>query len=165
MKGVMRGLNMTMETKENFCGEYLPTLDVNLAVTSTNRLKFKHFEKPTCSNLTLQMRTAMEENSKMGILGNEVIRRMLNIWGDNMDEVRRNVIDEYAVKILTSGYSVEQARRIILGGLRGYEAKVKRRIEGGYRYTEPLRIVVLQELRKNFWGNLPGSREEWGQVL
>ena len=81
----------------------------------------------------------MEENSKMGILGNEVIRRMLNIWGDSMDEVRRNVIDEYAVKIMTSGYTVEQARRIILSGLRGYEARVKRRREGGiplYRTSE-----------------------------
>ena len=81
----------------------------------------------------------MEENAKMGILGNEVVRRMLNIVGDNMEGVRRDVIDEYAVKILTSGYSVEQTRRIILSGLRGYEAKVKRRMEGGiplYRTSE-----------------------------
>ena len=131
MRGVMRGINMTMETKDDFCGEYLPTLDVNLAITPSNRLKFKHFEKPTSSNLTLQKRTAMEENSKIGILGNEVVRRMFNTWGEGMDEVRTLVIDNYAVKILTSGYSVEQTRRIILSGLRGYEAKVRRRTDEG----------------------------------
>ena len=45
----------------------------------------------------------------------------------------------YAVKILTSGYSVEQTRRIILSGLRGYEAKVRRRTDEGvplYRTSE-----------------------------
>ena len=122
-------MNMTMETKDDFCGEYLPTLDVNLAITPSNRLRFKHFEKPTSSNLTLQKRTAMEENSKIGILGNEVVRRMSNTWGEGMDEVRTLVIDNYAVKILTSGYSVEQTRKIILSGLRGYEAKVRRTSE------------------------------------
>ena len=134
----MKGLKMTMETKDDFCGEYLPTLDVNLAITASNRLKFKHFEKPTCSNLTLQKRSAMEENSKIGILGNEVIRRMMNVWGEDT-RVRNKVIDEYAVKLLTSGYSIEQVRRIILSGLRGYEAKMKKRIEDGlplYRTSE-----------------------------
>ena len=67
MRRVMRGLKMTMETKEDFCGEYLPTLDVNLAIMASNRLKFKYFEKPTCSNLTLQKRSAMEENSKISL--------------------------------------------------------------------------------------------------
>ena len=69
----------------------------------------------------------MEENSKIGILGNEVVRRMCNTWGEDMDEVRNEVIDNYAVKLQTSGYSVEQSRRIILSGLRGYEARVRRR--------------------------------------
>ena len=81
----------------------------------------------------------MEENSKIGILGNEVVWRMCNTWGEDMDEVRNEVIDNYAVKLQTSGYSVEQSRRIILSGLRGYEARVRRRTEEGlplYRTSE-----------------------------
>ena len=139
MQGLMEGLVMTMETKDDFCGEWLPTLDVKIAISATNRLKFTHFEKPTCSNLTLQMRSAMEQNTKMSILGNEVMRRMMNIGGDVGDEVRRMTIDDFAVKIITSGYGVEQTRRIILGGIRGYEAKVRRRLEGNiplYRTAE-----------------------------
>ena len=50
MKGIKRGLEMTMETKDDFGGEWLPTLDISLAITDSNRLKFCHFEKPTCSN-------------------------------------------------------------------------------------------------------------------
>ena len=70
MKNVMGGIEMTMETKEDFDGKWLPTLDISLSVTSGNRLQFKHFEKPTCSNLTMQKKSAMEQNMKMGILSN-----------------------------------------------------------------------------------------------
>ena len=36
-------------------------------------------------------------------------------------------MDNYAIKLLTSGFSLEQTRRILIRGIRGYEAKVKRR--------------------------------------
>ena len=64
---------------------------------------------------------------------------MFNTLGEGMDEVRTMVIDNYAVKILTSGYSLVQTRKIILSGLRGYEAKVRRRTDEGvplYRTSE-----------------------------
>ena len=51
---------------------------------------------------------------------------MLSIWGEDMEDVRNSMIDNYAVKILTSGYSIEQTRRrMVLSGLRGYEARMK----------------------------------------
>ena len=130
MKDVIKGLEMTMETREDFGGEWLPTLDVSLAISNRNRLKFKHFEKPTSSNLTMQSRSAMEQNTKMGIMGNEVIRRLLNIGGDIGNSERWEALDGYAVKLLTSGYNLEVTRRVILSGIRGFEAKVKRREQG-----------------------------------
>ena len=82
MRDVMKGLEMTMESKDDFDGIWLPTLDVSLAVSGRNRIMFKHYEKPTCSNLTMQRKSAMEHNVKVGIMANEVIRRLLNIGGD-----------------------------------------------------------------------------------
>ena len=135
MRGVMRGIEMTMETKDDFGGEWLPTLDVSLGITEANRLKFCHFEKPTSSNLTLQRRSAMEHNVKVGILANEVIRRMLNIGGDIGEDVRLDVLDSFGTKLLTSGYSLAESRSIILSGVRGYEAKIlRRRNEGSPLY-------------------------------
>ena len=84
-------------------------------------------EKPTCSNLTLQKTSAMEQNTMVGILSNEVMRRMLNIGGGTSLKARLDALDNYAVKLLTSGFSLEQTRRIILSGVRGYEGKVRRR--------------------------------------
>ena len=63
MRGVMEGIKLTMETKEDFDGEWLPTLDISLAINEGNRLKFNYYKKPTCSNLTLQKNTAMEQNT------------------------------------------------------------------------------------------------------
>ena len=127
MKGVMEGINLTMETKDDFDGEWLPTLDICLAIDGGNRLKFNFYEKPTCSNLTLQKSTAMEQNTLVGILANEVMRRMLNIGGKTGNQARLEAVDNYAVKLLTSGFGIEQTRRIILSGLKGYEGKVQRR--------------------------------------
>ena len=100
---------------------------------------FKHFEKPTSTNLTMQNRSAMEHNTKMGIMANEVIRRLLNMGGDIGKEEKWEALDGYAVKLLTSGYTLDVARRVILSGIRGFEAKVTRREQGGiplYRTAE-----------------------------
>ena len=131
MKDVMKGLEMTMESKEDFDGTWLPTLDVSLAVSGRNRIMFKHYEKPTCSNLTLQRKSAMEHNVKVGIMANEVIRRLLNTGGDAKIEDTWEAIDGYAEKLLTSGYPLVTVRRILISGIRGYEAKVKRREQVG----------------------------------
>ena len=108
MKGVVKGIVMTMESKEDFDGKWLPTLDISLSMSGSNRLEFKHFDKPTNSNLTLQKHSAMGINTKMGIIGNEVTRRMFNIGGNVGNEERWETLDKFATRILTSGYEVEK---------------------------------------------------------
>ena len=113
MENVVKGLVMSMESKEDFDGRWLPTLNVSLAMTSSNRLEFTHYEKPTSSNLTLQKRSAMEQNTKMGIMGNEVTRRMFNIGGEVEDKERWEALDGYAAKLLTSGYQIDTVRQVL----------------------------------------------------
>ena len=113
MENVVKGLVMSMESKEDFDGRWLPTLDVSLAMTGSNRLEFTHYEKPTSSNLTLQKRSAMEQNTKMGIMGNEVTRRMFNIGGEVEDKERWEALDGYAAKLLTSGYQIDTVRQVL----------------------------------------------------
>ena len=96
-----------------------------------NRIQFKFFEKDTTTNLCIQKRSAMQENQKIQSLTNEVIRRLLNTGGGVTNEVRRGILDKYGVKLLTSGYSIEQARRITLAGIRGFERKIERRKKEG----------------------------------
>ena len=126
MQGVVEGLKFTIETKNDFEDGKLPTLDINLFITEENRIGFNFYEKPTVSNLAILKRSALPENGKIQSLSNEVVRRLLNIKEGEKPEFKGAVLDRYAVKLLTSGYDIEQVGRIILGGVRGFENKKKR---------------------------------------
>ena len=73
----------------------------------------------------IQSDSAMPENMKITTLNQEVIRRMMNTSEElGMDE-RLKVVDGYAMKVINSGYGLKQTREIIVGGLKGYERKLK----------------------------------------
>ena len=112
----------------------LPTLDISLAIDGSNQTEFKFFEKGMATNLTIQNRSAMGENMKYQSLSNEVIRRMLNNKQGSQEEEQINGIDEYGSKLLTSGFTLDQVRRIIVAGLKGYEGRLQRCKDG----TRPL---------------------------
>ena len=84
------------------------------------------------SNMCIQKKSAMEENSKMKTLANDLTRRLLNTSERlSMDE-RIKVVEDYIQKLFNSGYTLEQVRRIITNGIKGYEKKLteSRRTDG-----------------------------------
>ena len=133
MEGVENYLKFTGETGEDFEGGWLPTLDTNLKVTKENKVLFKMYEKETCSKQTIHKKSAMGENIKSQILSQDLIRRLLNTSEDLSKEYREHVVDEYGKKILNSGYTREQAIRILVNSIKGYENKRRRRIKEGRR--------------------------------
>ena len=133
MDGVENYLKFTGETGEDFEGGWLPTLDTNLKVTKENKVLFKMYEKETCSKQTIHKKSAMGENIKSQILSQDLIRILLNTSEDLSKEYREHVVDEYGKKILNSGYTREQAIRILVNGIKGYENKRRRRIKEGRR--------------------------------
>ena len=74
----------------------------------------------TCTR-TVQLRAAMDENSKINILSNDMMRRLLNTKEELGAEVRGAVVDRYGAKLLRSGYSREQTQRILKNGIKGFE--------------------------------------------
>ena len=64
MNSVCNFLTLTMESEDDFAGE-LPTLDITIWVDANNKTMFKFFQKPMCSNLVLQRRSAMPENMRI----------------------------------------------------------------------------------------------------
>ena len=52
-----------------------------------------------------QLKSVMDENSKMNIQANDMRRRFLDT-----EEGMGAVVDQYAVKLLRSGYAAEQAK-------------------------------------------------------
>jgi hypothetical protein len=93
---------------------------------------YKFYEKPTNPNTVLHKRTAMAEDSKIRSLTNEVIRRMVTTSELVPDNDRCEILDSLAQKLCNSGYKTKQIRRIILGGIKGYE-KMRRVARNGGR--------------------------------
>ena len=96
-----------------------------MRVTANNIVDYNFYEKPMSSNVTVQRMSAMEENSKMKTLSNDLIRRLLNTSERLGLEKRIKVVDNYSQKLLNSGFKLEQVRTIIVNGVSGYERKVK----------------------------------------
>ena len=97
MEGVEPYLKFTAETGEDpgFNG-WLPTLDLNIMVTNNNQIRYKYYEKPTTTEVTVQKNTAMAENPKIQILSNDLVRRFKNTSPELGREQYSIIIDGYA---------------------------------------------------------------------
>ena len=128
LKGIEEYLDFTIETGEDpeFVDGWLPTLDTSLKVDDRNQVVWRFYEKPTTTIMTVQKDSAMEENSKMKILSNDLVRRFLNSSEDLGGDEKCRIVDGYAKKLLSSGYSREKTKEIILRGIKGYEGKLQR---------------------------------------
>ena len=56
----------------------------------------------------------------------EVMRRMMNVSELLPDSERVKVLDSYAQKMANSGYKLVTIRRVLIGGLKGYESRLAR---------------------------------------
>jgi hypothetical protein len=136
MKNVYEFLRMTMETGLDFSDGKLPTLDVKVWINEKNQVLYSFFEKPMVCNQVLQKSTALAEDTKVSSLVQEVYRRMSNVSELVELEERLAVIDRFGQKMCNSGYGMEQTRRIIVSGLKGYEGRVRQQKDGGREIHE-----------------------------
>ena len=134
-----------------------PTLDVKIIVEEGNQVSISYYEKPTVTNVMVQRRSAMEENSKVQILANDMVRRLANTDPRQSKEEHCKVVDMFTQRLLTNGYIQDQARRIILSGLRGWERrKAWARNEGRRVY----RTSKQSAPGRKYWGNLLSSEKD-----
>ena len=62
----------------------------------------------------------MGKNARNQILLQDMVRRLMNTSEGLPEEEYSRIADNYAEKLKNSGYSLEQIRRIILAGIKGY---------------------------------------------
>ena len=102
----------------------------------TNKIMFTFYEKPMVARTVLMKRSAMPENTRMATLNQEMIRRMVNTSEMVGEEERCEIVDKYATKLVNSEYNIATTRKIITGGLKGYErmlSRSKNRMEPGWK--------------------------------
>ena len=167
-------LRFTIESQEDFPTGWLPTLDTSLRVNGKNQIEFKFYEKPEASKKTVQMKTALEENTKMKILANDLMRRFFNTMEDLPKEDKWCIMNDYSQKLLDSGYSFDQTRKIIINGVRGHESrKIRYQKQGrplrrtgkaskGARVTKKLREKTSWFRQKSQEDCYPGGKKTTG---
>ena len=101
----------------------------------------------------------MAEDSKIRSLTNDLVRRLLTTRESVPDKVRWEIIDDFAQKLLNSGYPLDQTRRIIVAGLKGYEKKLKESsIPGGKK----LHRTSQESSASRAWRKLTGKSDWFG---
>ena len=73
------------------------------------------------SPMVLHKRSAMPEDIRRATLNQELIRRMVNTSELVDVEKRVEIVDDYTQKLINSEYTTDEAREIVVGGLKGYE--------------------------------------------
>ena len=129
MNSLYSNLHFTMETGEDFENGRLPTLDTQLWIED-GRIMYKYYEKPMAAKTVIHKQSALAENSKMASLSQEMVRRMKTTSERIPMKERVQVVDDFSIKLITSGYGREQAGRIITAGLMGYENALRRDRDG-----------------------------------
>ena len=70
------------------------------------------------------------------------------------------VLDQFAKKVLTSGYSLVQTRRIALNGVRGWENKRVRRLQDGPRLLRTGKESLSSRIKKRTTGKTTWFRKK-----
>ena len=99
----------------------LPTLDLIIWISDTNKVLFSFFEKEMVSPMVLHKRSAMPEGVRRATLNQELVRRMVNTSELVNIKQRVAVVEDYAQKLVNSEYTLKETRDVIIGGLKGYE--------------------------------------------
>ena len=159
MNNICNWLKLTMENEDMFDG-VLPTLDLNIWVSEDNVIMFSFFEKKMVSPMVLHKRSAMPEGVRRATLNQELVRRMVNT-SERLENVKRvKIVDQYAQKLINSEYSVEETRKVIVGGLKGYERLLSLSKDTTNPKWKPLHMAGNWNKKNRRWAKLK-ARDNW----
>ena len=123
---VMNFLRFTTETEMQFCNNMLPTLDVQISVRQDGSMEFRHFTKPTSSNLLIQRHTALSDQTIFSSLRQDLIRRLKNTSIETDKEVKVGVVEDYIKAMVNSGHSYPYIKSVVQQSLTKYIYLIER---------------------------------------
>ena len=107
-------IKFTYDIPENHTSGKLPVLDVNVNINNKeeNRVDFQFFEKPTKNKRVILETSALPANQKRTILTQECLRRLLNTKIELGEEVRKEHLNNFMLKLKNSGYGTKYRTEI-----------------------------------------------------
>ena len=110
--------------------------------------------------MTVQQKTAMNENTKIQVVSNDLVRRFLNSSEELGSKEKARIVDQYGQKLLDSGYSREQTVRILVAGIKGFERKVEKCKKQGRRLRRTAKESRGTRTRKQLLGKTDWFRKK-----
>merc|ERR1711952_87929 len=134
MNSIYSNIQWTVETEQDFPSHRIPSLDVELFMVDNGdgkrkKVNFSFFEKSVKNPLTIMMNSAMSMKTKIQILSNDLVRRMLNCSESIPQEERDQIVNNYIDRLDRSGYNEIQIKEIVESGLIAYTRKVEKIIK------------------------------------
>ena len=115
MCSLVEFLKFTGEDSSMFDDNTLPTLDTALWV-SEGQVKYKFYEKPTCSNQVVHRDTALPRSSIESTLIQETVRRLKNSSANLDSKERTAILTKFSNKMINSGHGARETRGVIVRG-------------------------------------------------
>ena len=116
-------IKLTIETPCNFEDGKMPVLDVKVNVNKKeqNRIDFEFYEKPTKNPRVILASSALSFNKKRTILTQEGLRRLRNTKKELGQEVQKNHLNKFMLKLKCSGYDQKFRSEVLESILNAYE--------------------------------------------
>ena len=116
-------IKFTYDIPDNHKNKKLPVLDVTVNVNKKeeNRVDFEFFEKPTRNKKVILENSALPANQKRTILTQECLRRLLNTKIELGEDVRKEHLNNFMLKLKNSGYNTKFRTEILDSALLAYE--------------------------------------------
>ena len=130
---ILEMLEFTFDYPTNNKSGWMPCLDIQLR-SEECQLEFKYYEKPCSNSTVIQARSAMGQKPKRTSLIQEGLRRLLNTSTTLPEQVMTGIMEDYACKLMRSGYFPKMRSDIIHGALSAYQCRLRQDREG----TRPL---------------------------
>ena len=108
---------------------WMPVLDTQIR-SNNNRLEFKYYEKECANIFVIGMDSAMALATKRVVLVQEGLRRLLNTMIGLPPEIWQEIIEEFACKMLRSGYPSNFRNQVIHSALAAYCCRIRQDQEG-----------------------------------
>ena len=111
----------------------------------------------------------MGEHQKSSILSNELVRTLSNVNIERVEHIEViEIIEKFTQQLKTSGYGINQSRDLVVGGIKCWRNKIKRRERDGrgfYREGKTsLKQRVMQKLlEKETWFKQKKAGAEEGE--
>ena len=114
-----------------------------------NRIMYSFYQKDVANKAVINKLSALSENVKVASLTQNLIRRCKNTSEMLPVEERLAVIDRFTEQVLACNYSKEQAKKIVIAGLVGYEnMKIAAEKAGGSIHKGAAEGAVERRLKK-----------------